>query len=304
MKRPSFFFLFFFLFIIVPSVSSGKELPKIAVWDLIPGDIKPAYAQDLTSILVSEISKLEKYEVYSQENVRTLAGWTAERMTLGCTDTKCLTALGQMDIAKLISGRVGKIGNRYSVSLNLFDTQNAKAEKAVSEFGRSEEELIDLVQVAVRKLLGVEVAASKGEEKVPEKEMKSWIEGKQGVDQVENGEIDWTQRIIYAEGTGFPPPTARTISEARLLAEQRAKADAIRNILEVIKRIRIDSARVVGDSMVRNDQIRLKVENLVRSFAKVTGTRYMSDGAIELSVAFSMNEEFLRLMDNLQKSSK
>ncbi len=101
--------------------------------NLSPGNIPSTYAQDLTSILVSEISKLGTFEVYSQENVRTLAGWAAEKMMLGCTDTKCLTALGQMDIAKLISGRVGKIGNRYSVSLNLFDTQNAKAEKAVSE---------------------------------------------------------------------------------------------------------------------------------------------------------------------------
>jgi hypothetical protein len=157
MRRLTFLFFAFLFFL--PAISPAKELPKIAVWDLTPGDIKPAYAQDLTSILVSEISKLEKYEVYSQENVRTLAGWTAERMTLGCTDTKCLTALGQMDIAKLISGRVGKIGNRYSVSLNLFDTQNARAEKSVSEFGRSEDELIDLVQVAVRKLLGEEMVS-------------------------------------------------------------------------------------------------------------------------------------------------
>jgi hypothetical protein len=70
-----------------------------------------------------------------------------------------------MDIAKLISGSVGKIGNRYSVSLNLFDTQNAKAENAVSEFGRSEDELIELVQVAVRKLLGEEVVPSKVEQR-------------------------------------------------------------------------------------------------------------------------------------------
>ncbi len=166
------FFSSFFLSLIltlVATVSTGKDLPKIAVWDLNAGNINPSYAQDLTSILVSEITKLGKYEVYSQENVRTLAGWTAERMPLGCTDTKCLTALGQMDIAKLISGRVGKIGNRYSVSLNLFDTQNARAEKSVSEFGRSEDELIDLVQVAVRKLLGIEVAPSKVEEKGPGK---------------------------------------------------------------------------------------------------------------------------------------
>jgi hypothetical protein len=138
----------------VLSVSPGRELSRLAVWDLLAREVKATYAQELTSILVSEISKLGRYEVYSQENVRTLAGWTAERMTLGCTDTKCLTALGQMDVGKLISGSVGKIGSRYSVSLNLFDTQNAKAEKAVSEFGRSEDELIDLVQVAVRKLLG------------------------------------------------------------------------------------------------------------------------------------------------------
>jgi sulfatase modifying factor 1 len=168
MKFFSSLFLSLF-FTLVATVSTGKDLLKIAVWDLSAGNINPSYAQDLTSILVSEISKLGKYEVYSQDNVRTLAGWTAERMQLGCIDTKCLTALGQMDIAKLISGRVGKLGDRYSVSLNLFDTQNTKSERSISEFCRSENELIELVQVAVRKLLGMEVGPSKVEEKLPEK---------------------------------------------------------------------------------------------------------------------------------------
>lgn len=154
---------------LIATVSAGKDLPKIAVWDLTPGDIKPTYAQDLTSILVSEISKLEKYEVYSQDNVRTLAGWTAERMQLGCTDTKCLTALGQMDIAKLISGRIGKIGNTYSISLHLFDTQNIRAENSISEECKSEDELIPLVRQVVRKLLGEEVVSSKVEKNVTEK---------------------------------------------------------------------------------------------------------------------------------------
>jgi len=146
--------LFLALLLFLPVISSAKELPKIAVWNLLPRGTKPLYAEELTSVLVSEITKLKTYEVYSQDNVRVLAGWTAQRMELGSTDTKCLIALGQMDMAKLISGSVGKIGDRYSVSLNLFDTQNAKAEKAVSEFCRSEDELIELVQIAVRKLLG------------------------------------------------------------------------------------------------------------------------------------------------------
>ena len=131
----------------------GKNQTKVAVWDLVPRNTPVANAAELTSILVSEINKLGVYEVYSQENVRTLAGWTAERMQLGCTDSKCLTALGQMDVGKLISGSVGKIGDRYSISLNLFDTQNARSEKSISEFCRSENELIELVQMTVRRLL-------------------------------------------------------------------------------------------------------------------------------------------------------
>ena len=153
MKRTSLFLIPFMVLTIFPSLSNGKEVPKIAVWDLVPREVKSSYAQGLTSIVVSEIAKLKMFEVYSQENVRTLAGWTAERMKLGCTETQCLIALGQMDIAKLISGSVDKIGNRYVVSLNLFDTGNAKAENAVSELGGSENELIDLVQLAVGKLL-------------------------------------------------------------------------------------------------------------------------------------------------------
>ena len=117
MKLLSFLTLSFLFFL--PTIALAKELPKIAVWDLAAGNLTPSYAQDLTSILVSEISKSGKYEVYSQDNVRTLAGWTAERMQLGCTDTKCLTALGQMDIVKLISGRVGKIGSTFSISVGM-----------------------------------------------------------------------------------------------------------------------------------------------------------------------------------------
>ena len=140
--------------------------------DLAARKTPTAHAQELTSILVSEITQIRKYEVYSQENVRTLAGWTEERMKLGCTSTQCLTALGQMDVAKLVSGSVGKIGDTYTISLNLFDTQNAKAENAVSEFCRSENELIISAQAAVKKLLGVEVRPYKAEERTPAQEIE------------------------------------------------------------------------------------------------------------------------------------
>jgi formylglycine-generating enzyme required for sulfatase activity len=154
MKRAFLSLFFILVAIIFPSLSSGKELAKVAVWALEPMNTPLVHVRQLTSFVVSEITKLKKYEVYSQENVRTLAGWTAERMQLGCTDSKCLTALGQMDISKLISGSVGKIAKRYTVSLNLFDTQKARAENAISKICESEDGLIELIQASVRELLG------------------------------------------------------------------------------------------------------------------------------------------------------
>jgi formylglycine-generating enzyme required for sulfatase activity len=165
MKTRSLIAILAILFAFLSQGAAAKDLPKIVVWDLAPRETKPGYAQELTSILVSEVSKLGEYEVYSQENVRTLAGWTAERMKLGCTSTECLIALGQMDVAKLISGSVGRIGNRYSVSLSLFNTQNARAEKALSEFCRTEDELIELVQKTVHQLLGTSEELTPAEKK-------------------------------------------------------------------------------------------------------------------------------------------
>jgi len=157
MKRlPFLFWAFIFLF---PSVCPAKELPKIAVWDLAALGIPSEYAKQLTEILAGEIVKIKKYEVISQENVRTLAGWEAQKMQLGCTDAKCLTALGQMDVTKLISGSAGKIGNRYTVSLSLFDTQNVRSENKLTDYCRSEDELIELVQATLRKLLGEEMVS-------------------------------------------------------------------------------------------------------------------------------------------------
>lgn len=136
------------------SIAFAEEQPKIAVWDLQAANIPASYAELLTSNLISEIAKNKKYEVISQENIRTVAGWTDQRMMLGCTDTKCLIALGQMNISKLISGRVGKIGNTYVITLHLFDTQNVRAENSISEDCRIEDELIPLIRQAGHKLLG------------------------------------------------------------------------------------------------------------------------------------------------------
>ena len=103
-----------------------------------------------------------------------------------------------------------------------------------------------------------------------------------------NGEINWGEQVIRATGSGAPNPDAPNVAAARLGAERAAKADALRNILETVKGVRIDSETLVVNAMTQNDVIRTRVQGIVRG-AKVINTRYLSDGAVEVTVEIPLS---------------
>jgi hypothetical protein len=107
------------------------------------------------------------------------------------------------------------------------------------------------------------------------------------VQQVGNGEINWGEQLIRATGSGAPNPDAPNIAAARLGAERAAKADALRNILETVKGVRIDSETLVVNAMTQNDIIRTQVQGIVKG-ARVVNTKYLSDGAVEVTVEIPM----------------
>jgi hypothetical protein len=98
-----------------------------------------------------------------------------------------------------------------------------------------------------------------------------------------NGEVNWATQVISATGSGAPNPQAPNIAAARLGAERAAKADALRNILETLKGVRIDSQTLVVNAMTESDVIRTQVQGIVQG-ARVVNTRYLSDGAVEVTV--------------------
>lgn len=140
------------LYFLVPTTSFAKD--TIAVWNLESPDVPVSYIKTLTSVFLSEILKSKKFEVYSENDISNVAGWQGDKKIIGCTRAECLRALARMDIAKLISGRVGKIGNTYSLSLSLYDNRTAKLENSVSDECSSDDELILIARKAVRNLLG------------------------------------------------------------------------------------------------------------------------------------------------------
>ena len=125
----------------------------------------------------------------------------------------------------------------------------------------------------------------------------AWAAPSEVIEIVGNGEINWTKGIILAKGSGAPPREARNIAQARLMTERAALTDARRNLLEVLKGVRVDSSTLVENFMAKNDQIRLQAEGFIQGSVEVRSRRrYLSDGAIEITVAVDLAGDFLSLM--------
>jgi hypothetical protein len=75
------------------------------------------------------------------------------------------------------------------------------------------------------------------------------------------------------------------------MALRAAKMDAMRNLLEATKGVRIDSNTVVRNFAIQSDVIRSEINGVVRG-AKIVDESYMSDGTVEVTIEISLHGEF------------
>jgi hypothetical protein len=115
------------------------------------------------------------------------------------------------------------------------------------------------------------------------------------VESFENGKIDWTTGVALAIGIGAPPPKPVNMAQARAMAKRAAVIVARRNLLEIIKGVRIDSLTLVKDFVVQSDIIRNQVDGYLER-SQVVDIAYMSDGSVEASVAMNLRGGFSNLM--------
>lgn len=107
--------------------------------------------------------------------------------------------------------------------------------------------------------------------------------GDQVVETMGTGEVNWSANIVRAVGSGAPSPDAPNVAVARLGAERAAKLDAMRNLLETVKGVRIDSQTSVVNFTTQSDVINSRVEGTVKG-ARVVKTKYLSDGGVEVII--------------------
>ncbi len=122
--------------------------------------------------------------------------------------------------------------------------------------------------------------------------------GQQGdtlVENMGNGGINWSRGIVTAKGIGAPPEKYYGKPQARPAALTAAKYVAMRNLLEIINGVRIDSTTTVKDFAVSSDIIYSKVNGMVRG-ARIIKQEYMSDGTVEVTVQMSLRGGFSQLV--------
>jgi hypothetical protein len=115
------------------------------------------------------------------------------------------------------------------------------------------------------------------------------------VERMGNGAVNWTQGLVTAKGSGAPPKGVTNIAQARLMAERAAKADALRNLLETVKGVRVDSETTVESFTTKSDRVLTRVSGIVIG-ARIVDTKYLSDGAVEITMSINLTGELLAIM--------
>ena len=99
-----------------------------------------------------------------------------------------------------------------------------------------------------------------------------------------DGAVDWTAERVTAIGVGFPPQGVTDPARARVMADRAAYLIAVRNLLEVVKGIRIDATTTVKNYVVESDVIQAQVSGFVKG-AQIIRRKEQPDGAVEIEVA-------------------
>jgi hypothetical protein len=94
--------------------------------------------------------------------------------------------------------------------------------------------------------------------------------------------VDWSAGIIRVIGTGFPPANAGNPTSRRELARRAAIADAERNLLNVLSRIKISPDQNLK-SYLGSKNFTRRIRGFIQGF-KIVGERQSEDGKIELDV--------------------
>lgn len=139
--------------------SPAGERPRVAVLGLQTSGVDATVARTLTGLLGTEVSRLDRYEVLSEEDVKGLVAATALAQVLGCEGAACAANLSQLasqlNAGLLVTGTVGAVGARILLNLTVLDARTGTVRNRATAEAASLEGLPGQLRGAVLALFGI-----------------------------------------------------------------------------------------------------------------------------------------------------
>jgi hypothetical protein len=102
-----------------------------------------------------------------------------------------------------------------------------------------------------------------------------------------NGFVNWTTGVATATGLGVPPRNPVSALQSKEMTRTAAWSVALRNLLEVVKGIQVDSHTTVQSYVTTSTEVQTRVEGLVQG-AKLVGERELPTGEFETTVQIKL----------------
>jgi hypothetical protein len=129
----------------VPSAAVAADSKvKLAVLDLQERGVDKSLAASATSLLSSELQKLDVFRVISREDIRNMLQFEKDKQSVGCeADQACLAEIGgALGVEYIVGGSLAKIGDQYVLSLVLNNVKSATVENRTTENIPKQDQLI------------------------------------------------------------------------------------------------------------------------------------------------------------------
>ena len=112
------------------------------------------------------------------------------------------------------------------------------------------------------------------------------------VEHLGRGHINWTKGILQTSGVGAP--SEKNIEKEGLPPVEAARKDAMQNLLELIKKLKIDPLTTVED--LENQKIKDEVLTLVKKARIVEPVKHLSDRSVEVMIEMDLYGGFAQLV--------
>ncbi|MBS2022441.1 MAG: PEGA domain-containing protein [Deltaproteobacteria bacterium] len=194
----------------VPALAAGETKVKIAVLDLQERGVDKQLAASATSLVASELQKLDVFRVISREDIRNMLQFEKDKQSLGCeANEACLAEIGgALGVEYIVAGSLAKVGDTFVLSLQLNNVKTAQVDNRISEniTGKGDQ----LIQAVGRNAKALVSKIMKGREgwlvlTVAEEGATVKVDGQiKGVSPLRGRlTLPWGPHLLEVEKTGF-----------------------------------------------------------------------------------------------------